>query len=98
MGAVAARLADRVILTTDNPRDEDPRAIIEEIRAGANGAQVLADRARAIRRAINLAGDRDVVVIAGKGHEQTQEFRDETVPFDDRAVVCDALAALGWRP
>ena len=92
MGGTAARLADRVIVTSDNPRSEDALAIIDEILAGT-GRDVDAepDRARAIARAVEEAREGDVVVIAGKGHEQGQEFRDRVVPFDDREVAREAL-------
>jgi UDP-N-acetylmuramoyl-L-alanyl-D-glutamate--2,6-diaminopimelate ligase len=96
MGEVAARLADRAIVTSDNPRGEEPLAIIEEIRAGMAGEEeVEPDRAAAIARAVEEAGEGDVIVIAGKGHEQGQELRDRTIPFDDREVARDALRRLG---
>jgi UDP-N-acetylmuramoyl-L-alanyl-D-glutamate--2,6-diaminopimelate ligase len=88
MGAVASRLSDVVIVTSDNPRSEDPRAIIEEIVAGAAGRLgVEPDRRRAIELALDTARPGDVVVIAGKGHEQGQEFADRKQPFDDREVA-----------
>ena len=86
-----------MIVTSDNPRSEDPLAIIDEILAGAPGAEVEPDRAAAIGRAIELAGEGDVVLIAGKGHEQGQELADRTVPFDDREVAREALRRLGAR-
>jgi UDP-N-acetylmuramoyl-L-alanyl-D-glutamate--2,6-diaminopimelate ligase len=95
MGAVASRLADEVIVTSDNPRSEDPLAIIAEVVAGAEGdVEVEPDRARAIERALGRADEGDVVVIAGKGHEGGQEFARETIPFDDREVARDALRRL----
>ncbi len=103
MGAVAARLADLVIVTSDNPRSEDPHAIIDQILEGviaerADGPDVVtADRAEAIREAVSLARPGDVVVVAGKGHETGQRFSDHTVPFDDRDVSRSALADLGWN-
>jgi UDP-N-acetylmuramoyl-L-alanyl-D-glutamate--2,6-diaminopimelate ligase len=94
MGAIATRLADRVVVTSDNPRSEEPDAIIAEILDGIEGpVEVEPDRAAAIARALEDAGEGDVVVIAGKGHEQGQEFADRTVPFDDREVAREAL----WR-
>jgi UDP-N-acetylmuramoyl-L-alanyl-D-glutamate--2,6-diaminopimelate ligase len=93
MGEVARRLADRVIVTSDNPRSEDPEAIIVQILAGA-GSDVrwCVDRRQAIGEAIAGAEAGDVVVIAGKGHEQGQEFAGgEKVPFDDRAVASEVL-------
>ncbi len=89
MGEIARRLADRVIVTSDNPRSEDPEAIIAEILEGS-GRDVIhdADRHAAITRAIAEAGAGDVVVIAGKGHEQGQEFADgRKIPFDDVTVA-----------
>jgi UDP-N-acetylmuramoyl-L-alanyl-D-glutamate--2,6-diaminopimelate ligase len=96
MGEVVSRLADRAIVTSDNPRSEEPEAIIEEIRVGMDGEEVVEpDRAVAIAFAVDEAEEGDVVVIAGKGHEQGQEFRDRTIPFDDREVARDALRRLG---
>ena len=95
MGEIASRLADAVIVTSDNPRSEDPQAIIEEILAGVpEPADVEPDRAAAIARALEEAREGDVVVIAGKGHEQGQEFADRTIPFDDRDVAREALRRL----
>jgi UDP-N-acetylmuramoyl-L-alanyl-D-glutamate--2,6-diaminopimelate ligase len=102
MGSVAARLADLVVLTSDNPRGEDPVAIIDAIRAGMPAdaaASIEPDRAAAIARALAEAQPGDVVVIAGKGHEAVQVIGDSSVAFDDRAVARDALRALrGSRP
>jgi UDP-N-acetylmuramoyl-L-alanyl-D-glutamate--2,6-diaminopimelate ligase len=96
MGAVVSRLADVAVVTSDNPRSEEPTAIIEEILGGMSGDyEIEPDRAAAIAGAIERAEDGDVVVIAGKGHEQGQEFRDGTIPFDDREVARDALRRLG---
>jgi UDP-N-acetylmuramoyl-L-alanyl-D-glutamate--2,6-diaminopimelate ligase len=96
MGRIASELADVAIVTSDNPRSEEPGAIIEEIVAGTGpGALVEPDRRAAIARAVELAGAGDVVVIAGKGHEQGQEFHDRKVPFDDREVAREALRRLG---
>jgi UDP-N-acetylmuramoyl-L-alanyl-D-glutamate--2,6-diaminopimelate ligase len=96
MGRIASELADVAIVTSDNPRSEDPLAIIEEILAGvAEDVRVEPDRRAAIAQAVEQAGERDVVVIAGKGHEQGQEFADRKVPFDDREVAREALRRLG---
>ncbi|HVS27951.1 MAG TPA: UDP-N-acetylmuramoyl-L-alanyl-D-glutamate--2,6-diaminopimelate ligase [Solirubrobacteraceae bacterium] len=99
MGEIATRLADRVIVTSDNPRSEDPEAIIAEIVAGSGageGVESLVDRRAAIERAVELAAPGDVVVIAGKGHEQGQEFADgRKQPFDDVTVAREALRATG---
>jgi len=96
MGEVAARLADRVILTSDNPRSEDPRAILDQIRVGAvTDAIVIEDRARAIAFALGEAGLCDVVLIAGKGHESWQEAGGVRRPFSDAAHARAALEARG---
>jgi len=97
MGAVAARLSDVVILTSDNPRSEPPEAIIDDIRRGIppghpDETQVIADRREAIARALELGREGVVIVIAGKGHETYQVLRDRKVPFDDRQMVRDMLA------
>ena len=98
MGAVASRRADLVVLTSDNPRSEDPRAIIDEVLAGVDRPDVV------VRGARPAGGHRpgrwqsarpgDVVVVAGKGHETTQTTGDEVVPFDDRVVAGEALDRL----
>jgi UDP-N-acetylmuramoyl-L-alanyl-D-glutamate--2,6-diaminopimelate ligase len=102
MGEIGARLADILVITSDNPRSEDPQAILAEILAGTvkararNGQSIesTVDRKEAISRAIAAASTGDVVVIAGKGHEQGQEFADgRKLPFDDVSVACEALRA-----
>ena len=97
MGGVADQNADYSIITSDNPRKEDPLAIIADVQKGfrSGNFEIVADRAEAIARAIALAQPRDIVLIAGKGHENYQEFADHTIPFDDRQVV---LRALENRP
>jgi UDP-N-acetylmuramoyl-L-alanyl-D-glutamate--2,6-diaminopimelate ligase len=102
MGAVAAELADLVVVTDDNPRREDPAAIRREILAGAakgGAAQVveIGDRRAAIGHAVAWAGSDDVVLIAGKGHETGQRTGERTRPFDDRVELARALEALGPR-
>ena len=101
MGAVASRLSDVVVVTSDNPRSEPPEAILEEIQAGMNGRKVerhvIVDRRDAIAKALEIAGPGDAVVIAGKGHETTQVLRDRTIPFDDRQVARDLLSRLAVR-
>jgi UDP-N-acetylmuramoyl-L-alanyl-D-glutamate--2,6-diaminopimelate ligase len=94
MGAAATALADRVIITSDNPRSEDPRAIIDEIASGATGSsEIESDRRAAIRFAVRNAAAGDVVLVAGKGHESGQEFAGgRTIPFDDRVVVREELS------
>ena len=97
MGAAAEIGADVVIVTTDNPRSEDPQAIIEAVLSGmADPAHTIVepDRAAAIARAVELARPPDVVVIAGKGHETTQVVGDTVSAFDDRLVAGEALARL----
>jgi len=97
MGEVAARLADRVIVTSDNPRSEDPESIVDQVMEGtSDGPEVERepDRRRAIARAIGTAEPGDVVVLAGKGHEQGQEFEGgRKEPFDDITVAREALRA-----
>ncbi len=98
MGEISARLADVTIVTSDNPRSEEPGTIVEEIlagvAAGSEGVEAIVDRHAAIERAIGLAAAGDVVVIAGKGHEQGQEFEDgRKLPFDDVGVAREALRA-----
>jgi UDP-N-acetylmuramyl-tripeptide synthetase len=105
MGMVAARLSDVVVITSDNPRSEDPARIIDEVRRGADseahqgGAQVVTvlDRREAIARAVRNAAPHDVVLLAGKGHETYQEIRGDTLPFDDAAVAREALQARRLR-
>jgi UDP-N-acetylmuramoyl-L-alanyl-D-glutamate--2,6-diaminopimelate ligase len=96
MGAVAARLSDLVILTSDNPRSEDPMAIIEEIKRGvspsATAHLVLENRGKAIEKAVELARPADMILLAGKGHEKYQVIGDRSLPFDDVAVARAALA------
>jgi UDP-N-acetylmuramoyl-L-alanyl-D-glutamate--2,6-diaminopimelate ligase len=99
MGAVAARLADQVILTSDNPRSEDPLAILHEIEAGTTGAtnvRTIIDRAEAIDAAIHDLRPGDVLLIAGKGHETYQILGSRTLPFDDREVARVALRREGY--
>jgi UDP-N-acetylmuramoyl-L-alanyl-D-glutamate--2,6-diaminopimelate ligase len=95
MGEIAVRLADRVIVTSDNPRSEDPDAIIQQILAGCgSGVEHNVDRREAIGQAIAGAGSGDVMVIAGKGHEQGQEFEHgRKIPFDDATVAREVLRA-----
>ena len=98
MGMVAARLSDAVVITSDNPRSEDPARIIEEIERGIPAGSQASSRApiveSVVERAISLAVKGDVVLIAGKGHEKYQQIGDRVLPFDDGEV---ARAALGHR-
>ncbi len=92
MGEAAARLADLVIVTDDNPRSEDPAAIRRDILAGAPAAREVAGRREAIRAAIREAGAGDIILLAGKGHEQGQIVGDRVLPFDDVAVAREEAA------
>ncbi|WP_300572983.1 UDP-N-acetylmuramoyl-L-alanyl-D-glutamate--2,6-diaminopimelate ligase [Phenylobacterium sp.] len=94
MGQAAAELADIAIVTDDNPRSEDPAAIRAQVRKGAPDAQEIGDRREAIAAAVALMRDGDVLVIAGKGHEQTQTIAGVTHHFDDVAVTAQALEAV----
>jgi UDP-N-acetylmuramoyl-L-alanyl-D-glutamate--2,6-diaminopimelate ligase len=100
MGATAARLADLVVVTSDNPRSEDPADIIDDIVSGIpdddrSRVEIEIDRAAAIKLAITLAEPGDIVIIAGKGHETTQTIGEDVVPFDDREVARIVLAEVG---
>jgi UDP-N-acetylmuramoyl-L-alanyl-D-glutamate--2,6-diaminopimelate ligase len=97
MGRLAADLADFTVVTSDNPRTEDPEAIIREILPGVGDAPHLVepDRRRAIEASIHRAEPGDVVLIAGKGHENYQIIGRETVHFDDREVAREVLDGLG---
>ena len=100
MGAVAGRLSDVIVITSDNPRSEDPGRIIEDVQRGLTadtrrGEQrqlLIVDRRAAIVKAIELARPGDLVLIAGKGHEKYQLIGDRVLPFDDVAVAQEALA------
>ncbi len=101
MGGAAARSSDVMIVTTDNPRSEDPALIATEVSRGAEiqgGASVttILDRSDAIRAAIEIAEDGDIVLILGKGHEQGQDIGTEILPFDDKQEALAALAGVGW--
>ena len=94
MARVAESLADRIVLTSDNPRDEEPSSIIGDMLAGLeqpDHAVVIEDRAAAIRRAISESGSGDIVLVAGKGHEDWQELKGQKIPFSDEAAVNAAL-------
>lgn len=99
MGNVACELSDRVIFTSDNPRSEDPQEILKDIEHGLNSAAKrksvsIADRREAIKMAINLAKPEDILLIAGKGHEQYQEVKGVKNPFDDKAVLKEMFELL----
>jgi UDP-N-acetylmuramoyl-L-alanyl-D-glutamate--2,6-diaminopimelate ligase len=95
MGAMAARYADRVVVTSDNPRSEKPETILSQILLGLSGhtdVTVQSDRALAIAQALALAAPHDVLLIAGKGHEDYQEVAGQRLPFSDLEQVRRALA------
>jgi UDP-N-acetylmuramyl tripeptide synthase len=96
MGEAAVALADQVFITSDNPRSEDPEKITVDIEMGARRAsggayEVVVDREEAIHRAVRMATDGDVVLLAGKGHETYQIFKEKTIHFDDREVARKVL-------
>lgn len=93
MGRIAVEMSDHVIVTDDNPRSEDPATIRAEILAGATGADDVADRRAAITRAIEMAGAQDIILLAGKGHEQGQIVGDRVIPFDDVEVARECAGA-----
>jgi UDP-N-acetylmuramoyl-L-alanyl-D-glutamate--2,6-diaminopimelate ligase len=95
MGAIAARLADQLVLTSDNPRTEDPKQILDDVLAGipvGTDLEVIADRAAAIKAAISVGKPGDLVLLAGKGHEDYQILGTAKVHFDDREQAAEALA------
>ena len=99
MGSIAARYSDFVIVTSDNPRSEEPSAIIDDILVGMDGTvtpyKVIENRIEAIKYAISTAQSGDIIVLAGKGHETYQILKDKTIYLDEREVVAEALAELG---
>jgi len=102
MGRASCDLSDFSILTSDNPRTEEPREILKQIEqgfpSGTRGCyQVILDRREAIERALDISRPGDAVLIAGKGHEAYQEFADTVVPFNDRQVVEEYFSQLGTR-
>jgi UDP-N-acetylmuramoyl-L-alanyl-D-glutamate--2,6-diaminopimelate ligase len=96
MGAIAAKGADRIIVTSDNPRTEDPERILDDIEQGMGGRahERVEDRRDAIARAIEIAGDGDVVLLAGKGHETYQIRGTTKLPFDERLIVHELMGRL----
>jgi UDP-N-acetylmuramoyl-L-alanyl-D-glutamate--2,6-diaminopimelate ligase len=101
MGRAACRYSNRVVITSDNPRSEDPMGIIGEIESGLKGKfsnyDVVPDRREAIKKVISLAKEGDIVLIAGKGHEDYQIVKDKVLHFDDREVAGEALRESGVR-
>ncbi len=104
MGRVCAELADRAVFTDEDPRGEDRQAILREIAAGASARgwregrdyELIADRARAIERACEIARPGDTVLLTGKGHEESIEYADFTIPWDEAVVARETLARLGY--
>jgi UDP-N-acetylmuramoyl-L-alanyl-D-glutamate--2,6-diaminopimelate ligase len=97
MGAISAKFADLSIITSDNPRSEDPREIIREILVGIKGKKNtinILDRREAIRTAVEMSKENDIIVIAGKGHEKGQQIGDEIFPFDDREELASFAIGL----
>ena len=97
MGKIANEDSDVLVITSDNPRTEDPLTIIEDIKGGiAQGDPLVEpDRRTAIFKAVELLEPGDMLIIAGKGHEKTQQYKDHKIDFDDRVVAREALAARG---
>ena len=100
MGRVACKYSDRVVITSDNPRFEEPAAIISEIEKGISGKfsnyDITVDRCEAIEKALEFASKGDIVLIAGKGHEKYQIIKDRMIPFDDREVAMSILKRMSW--
>src|SRR5690606_9608249 len=99
MAKIACALSDKVILTSDNPRSEDPDKIIEDMMTGVDGVSFkktlsIADRAQAIKTAISMAQENDIILIAGKGHEKYQEIKGVRHDFDDMAITKELLNKL----
>ena len=102
MGEISGRIADYTIITSDNPRTEEPEIIIKEIEKGAKKTkgkyECILDRKEAIKKAINMANKKDIIVLAGKGHETYQEINKEKKPFDERVIVREVLEELENKP
>lgn len=98
MGSIAEHFADFVIVTSDNPRSEDPRAIIDDILEGMRDSRtpykVIENRIEAIKYAVSIAQPGDIIVLAGKGHETYQILKDGTIHLDEREVVAEALKSI----
>jgi UDP-N-acetylmuramoyl-L-alanyl-D-glutamate--2,6-diaminopimelate ligase len=95
MGEIASRLADLAVVTSDNPRNENPGDIIQQVTAAMSGNyHIEPDRAAAIAFALGQAGPKDIVLLAGKGHEQYQEIGNQSIPFSDASVAAQILADL----
>ena len=99
MGSIASELSDKVIFTSDNPRSEDPNVIIEEMKQGVGASNkrkvvALVNREEAIKTACLLASPNDIILVAGKGHEDYQEIMGKRLPFDDRKVLSEMLTLM----
>lgn len=98
MGEISGKIADYTIITSDNPRTEEPEKIIRQIEEGikkTNGKyECIVDRKEAIKKAIEMANKRDIIVLAGKGHEQYQEINHKTYPFDERAIIHEIISKM----
>ncbi len=98
MGEISGRIADYTIITSDNPRTEDPKAIVEQIENGIKKTkgkyEVVVDRVEAIEHAIKMANKKDIIILAGKGHEPYQEVKGEKYPFDERIIVRDIIEKM----
>ena len=100
MAQTACDLSDKVILTSDNPRSEDPEDILNEMQAGLNSAAkrkalVIPDRKEAIQTAVRMANKEDIILVAGKGHEKYQDIKGIKYPFDDKEVLRELFALSG---
>lgn len=99
MGEISGRIADYTIITSDNPRTEEPEKIVKQIEEGikkTNGKyECIVDRKEAIKKAIQMATKRDLIVLAGKGHEPYQEINHQTYPFDERLIVREIIEEMG---
>lgn len=95
MGEISGKIADYTVITTDNPRDEKPEEIINEIESGIKKTKgkyiCIKDRTEAIEYAIKMGTKRDIIILAGKGHEPYQEIKGETYPFDERIIANDII-------
>ena len=98
MGEISGRIADYTIITSDNPRTEEPEEIIKQIEEGIKKTkgnyEVIVDRTKAIEKAIKMANIKDIIVLAGKGHEPYQEINGVKYPFDERIIVRDIISKL----
>ena len=98
MGEISGRIADFTFITSDNPRTEDPKKIVEQIEEGMKKTKgkykVVVDRVEAIKEAIKMCTKRDIIVLAGKGHEPYQEINGVKYPFDERIIVNDIISQL----